>query len=149
MRYFVIGATGELYGPADIATLNQWISEGRLQPTTMIQEELGGARFAASMLAGLNFAATYPRMSGTGFRPQNVDDGASEMKNAWIYGIIGFFCFGIILGPIGLFYAIQAKRKGHPQAVGGIIVCSIVIGFSLLGIMLLLTGNHPLMNGFK
>ena len=44
MRYFVIGANGELYGPADIATLNQWIAEGRLTPTSMLQEELGVLR---------------------------------------------------------------------------------------------------------
>ncbi|HJP82632.1 MAG TPA: hypothetical protein VJ835_03930 [Fimbriimonadaceae bacterium] len=139
MRYFVIGANGELFGPADIPTLNQWIAEGRVLPTTMVQEELGGARFAASMLTGLAFSAQYPRAQS--FGNQYVQDGATEMKNAWTYGIIGLFCFGIILGPVGLFYAIKAKQLGHPQAIGGIILCGIVTALSVLGMFLILSGN--------
>ena len=30
MRYFVIGDDGLKYGPAEVATLNGWIAEGRL-----------------------------------------------------------------------------------------------------------------------
>lgn len=143
MRYFVVGANGELFGPADVPTLNQWIAEGRLLPTTMVQEELGGARFAASMLQGLNFpnvqSAAYPRMGGVPM--PNYDNGASEIKNAWILGIVGFFCFGIILAPLGLYYAIKAKQKGHPQAVGAIVLCAIVAGLSLLGFILMMSGG--------
>jgi len=147
MRYFVIGANGELFGPADIPTLNQWITEGRLMPTSMLQEELGGARFAASMLPQLAFSASYPR--GGVPSPYAADNGASEIKNAWIYGIIGFFCFGIVLGPVGLAYALKAKQKGHPQAVGAVVLCSIVTVFAILGIILFLTGNNPLQRMFR
>ena len=31
MDYFVLGNNGEKYGPADIVTLNVWISEGRIR----------------------------------------------------------------------------------------------------------------------
>ena len=142
MRYFVIGSTGELYGPADIPTLNQWITEGRLLPTSMVQEELGGARFAASLLEGLVFPGHYPRPGMVG--SQQLDDGSAEMKNAWTYGIIGFFCFGIILGPIGLAYAIKAKQKNHPQAIGAIALCAIVTILAVIGMIMLATGNSPL-----
>lgn len=131
MRYFVIGPNDEQYGPADVPTLNAWVLEGRVTPTTTLQEENGGARFAASMLNGLTFPGSYvrpgPDMAG-------VHAGAADMKNAWIYGIIGFFCCGIILGPVGLSYALKAKQKGHPQAVGGIILCSISTALSVVWI---------------
>jgi hypothetical protein len=143
MRYFVVGANGELFGPADMPTLNQWIAEGRLLPTTMVQEELGGARFAASMLQGLSFpqqqSAAYPRMGNVAM--PTYDNGAEEIKKAWIFGIVGFFCFGIILGPLGLYYAIKAKQKGNPQAVGAIVLCAIITGLSVLGFVFMLSGG--------
>jgi hypothetical protein len=139
MRYFVIGPNQELYGPADVPTLNQWITEGRLTPTTTLQEEQGGARFAASMITGLNFPANYVR-PGMGTPYAAVDDGSQEMKTAWICWIVGIFCFGIILGPVGLFSAIKAKNKGNSQAVGGIILCSITTGLSAIGIIIMASG---------
>ncbi|MBC8065754.1 MAG: hypothetical protein H7Y17_13060 [Chlorobia bacterium] len=138
MRYYVVGSKNEMFGPADIPTLNQWISEGRLVPTSMMQEESGGARFAASMLPGLIFGAAYPRGSGTAI---HSDNGSTDMKNAWTYGIVGIFCFGVILGPLGLAAAIKAKKKGHPQAVGGIVLCSFVTVLALLGLYVMTSGG--------
>lgn len=126
MRYFVIGEDGQLYGPADIPTLNQWIAEGRLRPTTMIMEELGGARFAASMLKELNFPSTYPR----DFLPASMLPGENEVKTAWIMGAIGLLCCSFF-APIGLVYAIVGKSKGHPRAVGAIVFCTFVILVSI------------------
>jgi len=122
MRYFVIGEDGQLYGPADIPTLNQWIAEGRLRPTSMIMEELGGARFAASMLKELDFPSNYPRT----FTPAGLSPGENEVKTAWIMGVIGLLCCSFF-GPIGLVYAIVGKRKGHPKAIGAIVFCTFVI----------------------
>lgn len=129
MRYFVIGPNGETYGPADLPTLNQWVTEGRVTSTTILQEENGGARFAAPMLNGLNLPGSYVR-PGDGFGA--MDSGNADMKNAWICGILGFFCCGIVLGPVGLSYALKAKGKGHPQAVGAIVLCSIATVVSIL-----------------
>jgi hypothetical protein len=126
MGYFVIGPNGELYGPADIATLNQWIAEGRLQPTTMLQEELGGARFAASMLAELNFGANYPR----GATASTLEAGAAELKMAWIFGAVGFLCCSF-LTPVGLVYAILSKKKGNPKASVAIFVCALLCLLSI------------------
>lgn len=127
MRYFVIGEDGQLYGPADVSTLNQWISQGRLAPTSMIMEELGGARFAASLLKELHFPSNYPRTFGTA----SVQPGDGEVKTAWILGVVGLACCSLC-GPIGLVYAIVAKRKGHPKAVGPIVFCAIVTIVSIL-----------------
>ncbi len=54
--FFVIDTnTGAKYGPADIATLNQWITENRLQPTTMLQDATSGQQLMASQVPGLLF----------------------------------------------------------------------------------------------
>jgi hypothetical protein len=57
MRYFVVADDGTKYGPADVETLQGWISEGRLLPTTLLEDEGSGARIAASAVQGLNFPA--------------------------------------------------------------------------------------------
>lgn len=124
MRYFVIGEDGELYGPADIATLNDWIEQGRLAPTTMIQEEFGGARFAASLLEGLSFSAGYVHPSAL------PEPGDQEFRMAWMMGVAGILCCPAF-GVLGLLYAIAAKKKGHPKAIAPIIFCAIVSTITL------------------
>ena len=126
MRYFVIGANGELFGPADIATLNQWILEGRLGPTSMIQEELGGARFAASMLKELHFPVNYVH---PGHAPQQ-SSGENEIKTSWILGVVGLVCCSFC-APIGIVFGFIAKSKGHPKATGPIIFCTVVTLISI------------------
>ena len=127
MRYFVIGTNGELYGPADIATLQQWIGQGRLLPTSMIKEELGGAQFAASMLKELNFGMGHPQMVPYGAQL----DGHQEVKTAWIMGVLGILCCSFC-GPIGLVYAIVAKRKGNPNATAPLVFCAAVTILSIV-----------------
>ncbi|MBV6458774.1 MAG: hypothetical protein HONBIEJF_01912 [Fimbriimonadaceae bacterium] len=65
--YFVIdAATGNKYGPADLATLNQWVTEGRILPSTMLEDALGGAQIRADRLPGLmvtRAASAPPSMS--------------------------------------------------------------------------------------
>lgn len=59
--YFVVDtATGAKYGPADIATLNQWITERRVEPTTMLQDAATGTQLPAAQVPGLNFPQAAP-----------------------------------------------------------------------------------------
>lgn len=64
MRYFVLANDGNKYGPADVATLNGWIAEGRLVATQMLEDETTGARLPAGTVPGLMFAA--PGMGAPG-----------------------------------------------------------------------------------
>lgn len=125
MRYFVIGEDGELYGPANVATLNEWIIQGRLSPTSMIQEEFGGARFAASLLEGLIFSQNYTPPA----KPQPPGD--VEFRVSWIMGILGFLCFPLF-GIVGIAFAISARKKGHPHSLAAIIFCMTVTLCSLI-----------------
>lgn len=62
MRYFVVSLDGQKYGPADIPTLQQWIGEGRIMPSTYLEEEIGGARMQAGGVQALRFPVE-PSMS--------------------------------------------------------------------------------------
>lgn len=53
MNYWVIGATGDKYGPADLTILNQWAAEGRISATTELEEVETGNRLQATEVAGL------------------------------------------------------------------------------------------------
>lgn len=52
-RYFVLGQGGAKYGPADVATLNQWAAEGRIAPGTLFEEEGTGRTVHGHEVAGL------------------------------------------------------------------------------------------------
>lgn len=58
MGYYVLGDQGQKYGPADVATLNLWISEGRVLPSTLLEDETSGLRSSATAVRGLQFPAT-------------------------------------------------------------------------------------------
>ena len=62
IRYFVIAADGQKYGPADVATLNNWIAEGRLQSQSLLQEENSSLQVEARGVPALKFV---PRTVGT------------------------------------------------------------------------------------
>jgi len=113
MRYFVVTDNGQKYGPADLPTLNQWIAEGRVIPSTILEDEGSGVRMAASTLSGLEFGAPTmtqtppyggpsvgaPSASGPlagGYpRPGSApaDNGQSDMTQAWVFGAL---CLGNI-----------------------------------------------------
>jgi hypothetical protein len=60
MKYFVITSDGQKFGPADIVLLNQWIVEGRLQPSAMLEEEGSNLQVRASTLPALRFPVAAP-----------------------------------------------------------------------------------------
>jgi hypothetical protein len=55
MSYFVIAPNGQKFGPADIATLNQWITEGRILPETLLEEESTQTQVVARVVPFLVF----------------------------------------------------------------------------------------------
>jgi len=59
--YYVIAPDGTEYGPADLATLRQWLGEGRLTLATMLRPASGGPNVLASnILAGSPAYQPYP-----------------------------------------------------------------------------------------
>lgn len=151
MRYYVIAPDGQRYGPAEVSTLNEWAAEGRLLPTQMVEDETSGVRTAASSLEGLIFPAAAPSTPVTppagysGGQPYQQhyarpgyagDDGSKDMNQAWIFGVLGFFCCGLIFGILGLQAANRAQAKGHPSANAARILNIIVLVLWGLGLIL-------------
>ncbi|HEY0865937.1 MAG TPA: NINE protein [Fimbriimonas sp.] len=48
--YSVVGADGQVYGPANMATLEQWIKEGRITPSTNLIDPIDGRVYRAQDL---------------------------------------------------------------------------------------------------
>ncbi len=160
MGYFVIADDGNKYGPADLATLNSWIAEGRLQPTTILEEVQTMERRPASAVPGLNFpgvqqqaARTYanptmgqpgPTMGQpgpyggyqqgsygmTGLGDRISGEASSELNKAWISAFLGFCCCPVI-AIYGIISAGKAESLGHPQGKTAKIINIIILCLSL------------------
>lgn len=152
MRYYVLSDDGQKYGPADVATLNGWIAENRLMPHQMLEEEASGARFAARAVTGLNFP-TQPAAAGTptggpGYSgyyrgdAASADDGSRDLQVAWIlFGVSFLACCvanfgGFIIPGVGVYYANQARKKGHPKATAPFVL-NLIWVVSLVILMIL------------
>jgi len=146
VQYFVIGDDGQKYGPADLATLNAWIAEGRLLANTILEDSRSGARTPASAVPGLQFAPPAGggyQAPGGGYRPpqggyqapqggyqapggpqfgtnyprqQMGDNGSGDITQAWVFAVLSLFCCGLIFGILGLNAAKRAEQKGNPGA---------------------------------
>ena len=77
MDFFVLGNNGEKYGPADITTLNVWISEGRLLPSSQLQSTQTGAISVASQVPGLMFPENSFQQPPTQTAPPTVNQATS------------------------------------------------------------------------
>lgn len=55
-QYYVIAHDGNRYGPADIPTLQQWIQQNRILPSTMLENAETGQQLPASAISDLQFA---------------------------------------------------------------------------------------------
>ncbi|HRJ27093.1 MAG TPA: hypothetical protein PLO61_06245 [Fimbriimonadaceae bacterium] len=153
MQYYVL-VENQRYGPADVATLQLWINEGRLQPTSEL-EDTSGNRLTAASVPGLFFSG--PSSSGsipytpmtppTGSPWMNaptmtgpMDRGDREFRNAMICSVIGFFCCAFV-SIAGIVYGVQANQKGHPNGVIAIVIPAVAlvagVGVSMLSRMYL------------
>ncbi|MHB8637365.1 MAG: hypothetical protein ACYC96_12925 [Fimbriimonadaceae bacterium] len=75
MGYFVVHPGGQQYGPADVATLNQWAAEGRLIPDTALIDAATGAHVFARDVPGLFFPMSPPQSVSPGLGAPTVMPG--------------------------------------------------------------------------
>lgn len=145
MTYYVVAPDGQKYGPGDVVTLNQWAQQGRVLPTTVLEDASTGARFAASQVPGMIFSApptsdfgqpsSYQQYPRTGYGV--TDNGDGDYQKALIFGIIGLLCCPVVFSSIGIYFASLAQRKGHPKAQSIMTFCiiSLVAGLVLGAIL--------------
>ncbi|MBS1726867.1 MAG: hypothetical protein JST51_09115 [Armatimonadetes bacterium] len=139
MNYFVIGNDGQKYGPADISTLNQWAQEGRLTPTSMLEDATTGQQTMASQMPGISFPVAAPGAPSYGptyqagnFTPGGMmDDGSGDITKVWIFSVLSLLCCPIIFGILAIVYASNAQKKGHPQGQTAMIVAVVALVLGL------------------
>src|SRR5687767_841182 len=117
MTYYVVGPDGNRYGPADVATLNQWAMEGRLTQETWVEEVQTGQRVLATVVPGIRLGPP-PQPDPTDvygrFRPHGFsipDNGSKDVTYAFVWGAAGLLCCAIF-AVIGIVFALKAKEKG-------------------------------------
>jgi hypothetical protein len=172
-QFFVIGADGSKYGPADVPTLSQWAADNRLTPTTELENAATGSRTSANMVAGIVFptaaaAAANPMQPvhpGTGGTtgqysqaPSNYprndfsdpNAGKTELIISFVMSAIGLLCCPCIFSVVGIVLGNMAMKKGNPNGKVAMIlgIVSLVLGFVIGAIVNM---NNPalqqLMNG--
>lgn len=115
VRYFIHAVDGQVYGPVELDTVNQWIVEGRVVPTTLLQPENSQSRVAASTVPGLTWAQG---QSFTSYTPQQLSTAKYELLGAWscFAASLALCClpFGvhISLGIGGMVLGVMAYKKG-------------------------------------
>jgi hypothetical protein len=154
MGYYVLGDQGQKYGPADIATLNLWVGEGRVVPQTMLEDEVSGGQIAAASVPGLQFQVVSPPPSNPYSQPPmaqpvsqpyqgyprggqviSPDAGASDFRTAMLCAVgsilltLFFPIGGLICAGYSMRAAQRAKACGHPNGTLAVVVsgCAIAL----------------------
>lgn len=142
MQYRVIMPDGSAYGPADVPTLASWAAEGRLAPSTWVEDVATGQRMPASAIHGVfgasnpfpaaNPTAEYyranPYVGGYGYS----GGGASGIAIAALVCSVAAFPL-VCLWPLSIASAIAAivlgaiGMKGNAQS-RGMSIAGLVIG---------------------
>ncbi|RYG33313.1 hypothetical protein EON81_18450 [bacterium] len=120
--YLVELSDGSKFGPADFATLKDWVSQGRIHPSTMLIAQTTGQRLRADSLDGLfgTVMPGAPPIAPPMSAPVSQPAPASSNKNTlWIIlavlvGVCG--CGTVILAAILLPVFSQAKMAAKRTA---------------------------------
>ncbi len=82
MDYLVVGPDGQEYGPANLDTLKQWVTENRLGPQSMLKDFQTGQMVAASAVPGL-FPAPVMAPPGPGGNPMSAGPAGAPAGQNW------------------------------------------------------------------
>jgi hypothetical protein len=133
VRYYIHAVDGQVYGPVEVDGINQWIVEGRVVPTTLLQPEDSQMRVAATTVPGLTWGEN---QSFQAYTPQVLSTAKYELSGSWAcFGASIILCclpsFGahIALGVGGLILATMAYRKGRVWAMFPLILNLFLVVF--------------------
>ena len=148
--YKIIGSDHAQYGPVAADQVRQWIAEGRLDASSLLQPEGAGdwkplsafPEFAA-LVAPVPSAATPPTI---GVVPADVPAHPTTNKMAMAGSVMGVLsvligwacCLAFVLSPLGIIFSVigitQIKRKPTEQTGKGLAVAGIIL--SVVGIII-------------
>jgi hypothetical protein len=155
LRYFVIAPDGNKYGPADVATLQTWLAEGRLSLDTWLEAEGTGGRVQArAVLQPIGAQpGTYPppgfsQPPGPGSPYPRSDttqvggNGNTQLVIGWVCAVLSLFCCPLGFGIAAIILGVVAKGKGHPKAQI-LVVCAVIMMILGMVIGFVVLGNDP------
>ena len=152
MRYYVLDAQGNKFGPADVSLLNAWAAQGRIAPHTVLVEESTGRQLPAAHLPGLMLPNPTGGYTGSPFGASAfgpAGDGSNESTvSMWLSvgGLVGcFLCpmLGVLPAIAAIFYANIAVKKGGGKGQGAMILAI----FSILANVLAIVGASRMYAG--
>lgn len=123
--FWVITETGERYGPADLATLQAWVNEGRILASTQIYEEPSQLMCPAGEIPGLQFRAIEYQGAFVSNLPMNLSHRLNTFP-VWAVVLLTIFVPLFTTIWLGLMHdALPRVRRDDPSA-------GKAIGFSLI-----------------
>ncbi len=146
MRYFVVWPDGQRFGPADLPLLQQWASENRIGPATVLIEESTNRQVQAAQLGMLTFLpqsgsatpapmldAPMPTSPYGGHYPRPMDPASrgssTEVILAWVFGGLGLFCC-TLFALAGVVMAVLGMNKKQPGAKAALVFCIVMLVLS-------------------
>lgn len=75
--------------------------------------------------------------------PPAISEGQKLAKESWIYGLVGFFILGVVLGGVGLYKAFKAKALGADATVGFVLSSLAIVGHIFWFIVFITLGDTP------
>ena len=153
-------------GPVTLETLQAMAANGQIQRTDLVWRQGMANWQPASDVPGVFGGAAAPApgawqgppMGGTpvgypgqpiGYYANQGPSMAKEAKEAMIYSIVGIFCCGVILGPIGLFKGLNVQKQmeatgnyeGKGMATAAVVIGIIVTLLSAFGLIMGVMGK--------
>ena len=147
----MIGQDGQRYGPVDLTTLNNWVTEQRVTDRTWLEEAETGRRLLSTEVPGLVLVQSAPEPPSAPFQspygepqqgspyprgyPYGQDNGQGDLTKSFVFSALGFLCCPVVFSVLGIIFANKAKEKGHPQSQTAFVlaIVSLVVG-ALVGV---------------
>lgn len=105
--YFVIGPTGEKFGPATVTLLNEWATQNRVTVSTVVEEVATGARMPVTSIPGIMIQPQAPQAYADYQRPYE------QVPNHLVKSILSSLCGCHLLGIVAIVFAAQVD--GHAR----------------------------------
>jgi hypothetical protein len=119
--YKVIGSDRQIYGPATLEQLRQWLGEGRINASTLTQAEGAADWKPLSTFPEFGFPPVISTPPPVSLPPQQHQSADSKFATiGLIFGILSIVgcCIPFVFGVLGIVFSSVALSREQPTAAG-------------------------------